>query len=127
MFRKVLLRRARRRDERGQALVETAIVIPVILLLTFGAIELGLGFSQKGTLEAAVRTGARTASARHERDDMPTLVADTVNSGLSGSSLGEVNELWVYKVPATGTLDTCDDTTDCVLFTVRRRRTSSSC
>jgi hypothetical protein len=84
-------------------------------LVTFGGIELGLGFSQKGTLEAAVRTGARSGSAQHSDPTMPSIVASRVNAGLSGSSLGEVRELWVYR--DTGTAPgVCDVSTDCALF-----------
>jgi len=46
----------RARDQHGAALVEAAIVMPLILLLTFGAIEFGIGFSQKAGIEAIARS-----------------------------------------------------------------------
>jgi Flp pilus assembly protein TadG len=56
------LARRRRRDERGSALVEAAIILPVIILLTFGAIDFGIGFNQKAGLDNAGRAGVRLAA-----------------------------------------------------------------
>lgn len=57
--------RARRRaDQRGAALVETVIVLPLVLLLTFGMIEFGFAFNEQGTVRAATRNAARAASTQ---------------------------------------------------------------
>jgi Flp pilus assembly protein TadG len=50
------------RDERGQALVEFALVLPVFALLLFAVIQFGIVFNNYITLTDAVRTGARTAA-----------------------------------------------------------------
>ena len=70
---RVRTRNRRRTDDRWSALVEAVIIFPLVMLLTFGAIEFGIGFSQKGGLESISRAGARTGA---------TLAADaTVNPG----------------------------------------------
>ncbi len=53
---------ARARDERGQATVEFALVLPVLALLLFAIAQLGIVFHQYITLTDAVRAGARTAA-----------------------------------------------------------------
>jgi hypothetical protein len=47
------------RDNRGQALLEFALVLPVLLLLVFGIIEFGLIFFDNLVITQAAREGAR--------------------------------------------------------------------
>jgi len=47
---------------RGQALIETALVLPLILLVLFGIISYGLYINAMSTVQQAVRVGARAAS-----------------------------------------------------------------
>ena len=54
-------RRRPDRNRRGGALVEAALVLPVLLLLTFGLIEFGHFVFTKHTLQGAARHGVRTA------------------------------------------------------------------
>jgi hypothetical protein len=49
--------------ERGQALVEFALVLPIALFLLLIMLEVGLAFSHKLTIGYASREGARTAAA----------------------------------------------------------------
>jgi hypothetical protein len=106
----------RREDERGTALVEAAIILPLLMLLTFGAIELGIGFSQKGALESISRAGARKGSTLandastsavpgHTADTgIGVLSAQAVISALQTTAVPELNRLVVYRIEgATGT------------------------
>lgn len=52
----------RRRDERGAAVVEFALVLPVLVLFIFGIIEFGRAYSARIELTAAVREGARAVA-----------------------------------------------------------------
>jgi Flp pilus assembly protein TadG len=61
----------------GQSLVEFALVLPVLLLLVLGAMDLARMFSTKITLTNAAREGANYLS-RHP-DDAPGF-ANTVNA-----------------------------------------------
>lgn len=51
-----------RRLERGQSLLEFAMVLPVLLLLAIGTIEFGRAYYHYNTLSKAVRQGARYMS-----------------------------------------------------------------
>ena len=51
-----------RRDCRGSAAVEMALVMPLLLLILFGSVELGNYFMNEHTLVKAVRDGSRFAA-----------------------------------------------------------------
>jgi hypothetical protein len=71
------------RDERGATLVETTIVFPLVLILTFGLVEFGNAFWQYHTAEKATAAGARWLSTRH---------------GVAGAA-ALTNELYTTVVP----------------------------
>jgi Flp pilus assembly protein TadG len=54
--------RPRCSQDDGQALVEFALVLPLLALVLFGVIQFGIAFNNYVTLTDAVRAGARTAS-----------------------------------------------------------------
>lgn len=56
------MHRFRRYDDRGAAAVEMAVVMPLLLLLVCGIIDLGRMFNVQITLSAAAREGARWAA-----------------------------------------------------------------
>jgi Flp pilus assembly protein TadG len=51
-----------KRDERGASAVEFALLAPILFMLVFGIIQLGMAYHRQQGLEAASREGARTAS-----------------------------------------------------------------
>ncbi|MGF1596914.1 MAG: TadE/TadG family type IV pilus assembly protein [Acidimicrobiales bacterium] len=53
---------AGRRSERGAALVEFALVAPLLLILVFGIIEFGVAFHRSQAVAASAREAARLAS-----------------------------------------------------------------
>ena len=53
---------ARGRGDRGVALVETALVTPILLLLVFGSMELGLWYRDNLTLSDGAADGAKWAA-----------------------------------------------------------------
>ena len=61
-----LVRRARafRREERGAAVVEFALVLPILMLFVFMFIDAARGFYTINSLVSSVREGARYASAQ---------------------------------------------------------------
>ena len=52
----------RRHNSRGQALVETALIIPIVILLTLGAYDVSIFASNHVMATTAVRNAARTGS-----------------------------------------------------------------
>lgn len=61
----VLLAKRIRHDRRGSAAIEMALVTPMLLVLMFGATDLGNYFLSEHAVLAGVRDGARYASRRY--------------------------------------------------------------
>lgn len=59
----------RRRSERGQGLVEIALVLPLFLLALFGLIDIGRAVFAYSTLTNSVDAGARAGIVRHGPGD----------------------------------------------------------
>lgn len=57
-------------NERGSAVVELAIVFPILLLLFVGTAELGRLFATYNTLSKATKLGARYLSTQKEAEDI---------------------------------------------------------
>jgi Flp pilus assembly protein TadG len=53
-----------RRDQRGVALVEFALMLPFIAMIVFGTVDLSRGFTQQNRLKNASREGAALARMR---------------------------------------------------------------
>jgi Flp pilus assembly protein TadG len=90
---------SKRRERRGAALVEFAIVAPILMLILIGMIEFGRAMAVQQNVTTAAREAAREA----------TLLGATVDS------VEEVAEEYVSQVPAgeisvdiTPTLDTIE-------------------
>jgi Flp pilus assembly protein TadG len=66
-------RKQKKFDNRGQALVEFALLLPFVLLLLIGIVEFGRAWQAKQTLTDAAREGARLAAVGN-----PTYTLDTV-------------------------------------------------
>ncbi|HEX5502249.1 MAG TPA: TadE/TadG family type IV pilus assembly protein [Thermomicrobiales bacterium] len=77
-----------RAARRGQALVELAVAMPVVLLLAVGLLQLALYLHAEGVVRGACEEGARVASAGAEDQlDAGVAVANAlVGAGLSSST-----------------------------------------
>jgi Flp pilus assembly protein TadG len=67
------VRGARARAERGQSAVEFALVLPVLALVVFACLKLGLAFFSYEQVASAANAGARAAAVNHGAD--PTSAA----------------------------------------------------
>jgi hypothetical protein len=109
------------RSERGAAAVEFAIIVPVLVLLTFGIIEFSSAYHDESMTSDAARAGARVGSSMATDSGMPAAVASAVSSALSTMPSDEPQELWVYKAnnagyPGNGTsFSSCS--TNCIKYT----------
>ena len=65
-----------RREERGAAAVELAIVLGVLLMFAFGIIQFGIAFNRNQGLHAAAREGARIASVGGAEAEIRNRVRD---------------------------------------------------
>ena len=98
-----------RTSQRSQALIEFALVSPVLLLLMFGVIDVGRAIFYYDTINHAAREGARTAVRASNQLPTDTDVVNTVIGQMAGAPVfapcpdGPVttstpppNAAWVY-------------------------------
>ncbi len=57
-----LIRRQRKKGEKGQALVEFALLVPIFLILLFAIVDFGMGFYSWITVTNSAREGARVGA-----------------------------------------------------------------
>lgn len=63
--RAILRRTAHRRRDRGALSLEMAILLPLVLTLTFGAVQVGLWFQARSMCQAAAEAGVRAGKVLH--------------------------------------------------------------
>lgn len=80
---------ARRRAEAGTALIEFALVLPILLVLAMGMLDFGRAFHLKGLLDQAAREGARIAVVTTPDLDLVTARVNSV-LGSGGASPGTI-------------------------------------
>jgi len=97
-----MVRRGRHDGERGAVLVETAILIPIILIITFGLIEFSMVYQSSSTGAGAARSAARTASAEAKLPSYATDAAVAASTALKTIGSDEPVEMWVYKANNLG-------------------------
>jgi Flp pilus assembly protein TadG len=76
-----------RTARRGNAILEAALVLPILLYLAFGTVEFGYYFYVKNQLQGAAREGVRAAiTASAANSDVTSAVSASMSAyGLSGS------------------------------------------
>jgi Flp pilus assembly protein TadG len=97
------------RSERGQALTEFALALPVLALLLFAVIQFGIVFNNYVTLTDATRAGARKAAVARRLSDPTGSCVSAVRSSAtdlkSGSLTASCQSTWQpgadVKVTAT--------------------------
>lgn len=75
------------KDEKGQSLVEFALVLPILLLFLLGIIEFGWLLNAQISLTSAAREGARLAAVEKieefDESDIIALIQPTVDNNFS--------------------------------------------
>ena len=64
------------RKKEGQAMVEFALVLPILILILFGIFEFGMIFNSYLTINAASREGARVASVGADDAEIASTVVN---------------------------------------------------
>jgi Flp pilus assembly protein TadG len=89
--------RLKLRDQRGQAMVEMALVMPILIMVILGIFEFGRVYNYQLTLTNAVREGARFAAVGPFVDTTPN-----VETGTSTPVKTEIsNRVKAYSVGLT--------------------------
>ena len=106
----------RSKRQRGQALVEFTVVVPVFMFLLLGMMEFGFAFSDRLTLGNATREGARvgaslvtgsTTTCTGDPAGVDTSIVASMQfilkSGGSDVDLSHINSIRIFKASSTGT------------------------
>jgi hypothetical protein len=83
-------------------MVEFALVLPILVGLTFGIIEFSAAYHDKSTVTSATRAGGRVGSAQATNTDFAKNTADAVSSAMKSVPDDAPQELWIYKANAKG-------------------------
>jgi Flp pilus assembly protein TadG len=107
-----------KRDDRGAAMVEFAVVLPVLVLILMGIIEFGRAYNAQVSIQAAAREGARELALRHSstvvesatRDGAPTVTIDGIAQSPcpatgDGKAKVKITESFEFMVLPFGPLD----------------------
>jgi Flp pilus assembly protein TadG len=105
------------KKESGQTLVEFALILPILLLLIFGAIEFGRVFHATHVITSAAREGARAAAVGKPNTHEPasnTTSIDSIDEAVKGASGSLVSSTNVYlKTNSSANIDVDNfDSTD---------------
>jgi Flp pilus assembly protein TadG len=68
-----------RRSQRGAAIVEFAIVLPIMLMLVFGIIDFGVSLHYRGLVGNAARDGARVGAVNPSTTAITTAARNAAN------------------------------------------------
>ena len=108
-----------RRRERGQSLVETAIVFPILLLLLAAVVDFGRAFDAYIVLTNAAREGARWGSVNPEltEEQVKQIVIDDVLG--SGTNITNWSSFGADNVEVAGQADPSEEVTVTVTYEFR--------
>jgi len=105
--------RGSREPSRGQALVEFALVLPVIVLVIFALFDLGRAVFTYNTLSQSARQAARTAIVNQNTSAVESVAFS------SGATLGlSTTDVDVCFKTDTSTVRTCNSTDACTTVVV---------
>jgi Flp pilus assembly protein TadG len=90
-------------SERGQAIVETALVLPVLVLIVFGSLEFGRVVNAWSIVTQASREGARMGAVNCARDPLCGTQVDTaITNALVGLDAGSATVNYTVAPYASG-------------------------
>lgn len=106
-----------RRRQSGTALVEFAIVLPLLLLLLFGIVEFGLILYDKAVITNATREAAR-AGIVYNPTSPNYLAASTIQSNATSNVTKNLISLGSNGTPSASVPTGCSNTGDALTVTV---------
>jgi Flp pilus assembly protein TadG len=105
----LLRRKSRRRtpDERGQAITELVLLLPLFLVIVMGMLEFGIAYDHRTAMAYAVREGARVGASLGSGGTSPSTVDPAilaaVQRGLTDPILIEnITSIEIYKSDTSG-------------------------
>ena len=95
-------RRRSIREQKGQTMVEFALVMPVLFLVLFGIIQFGALYNDYITLTDAARVGARKAAVSRQTGDPVGLATAATKNAASDLDLAKLTVTVTANVWAAG-------------------------
>ncbi len=89
--------RRRQHGERGAALIEFVMVIPLLFVLLIGIAELGIAMRDWLTVTSATRSGARVGTAAGQDDQADFLMLQAIESAMGVSDIDDVTSVWIFR------------------------------
>lgn len=88
-------------SERGASLVEFSLVLPILLVIVIGILEMGMAFRTTITVGSAAQEGARVASFKGNDIDADCVALKAVIGELN-SEIDSVTSIRIYRVDSSG-------------------------
>lgn len=93
---------SRRRSDEGVALLEAALILPVLFLLFIGMIEGGTAYRDGNTLARATQQAARSDARIADGQFADYEALKSLESGLAGLDASSIDRVIIYNAGATG-------------------------
>ncbi|HET9770235.1 MAG TPA: TadE/TadG family type IV pilus assembly protein [Acidimicrobiia bacterium] len=96
--------RSQSRNERGAALLEFALVAPILILLVFGIVEYGMFFKDYLTVSNTTRAGARVGSAAGSGADADYQIIQSVKAAAAALPGGanSIERITIFRSTSAG-------------------------
>ena len=95
--------RARWRNQRGAVIVETALAIPILLMVIMGSIEFGFGWEAKSATASGVRTGVLRAASIGDQPETDMRILQSIIGEIGTENVDRIEYVMVFN--ATGHTD----------------------
>ncbi|MFQ5968224.1 MAG: TadE/TadG family type IV pilus assembly protein [Acidimicrobiia bacterium] len=89
-------------EERGAALIEMALALPLLVLVLVGMAEFGVAFRDWLSITTATREGIRVGSAAGNDINADCLILEAAGGALVSVPVGNIQELWIFKADSNG-------------------------
>ncbi len=87
----------------GAAVVEFAVILPLLVVLLFGVVEMGLAFRSRLTVSSAVQSAARIGSVLGTDGQADFATLQAVTAGLKGQfNPSDIVEVFIYRSDENG-------------------------
>jgi Flp pilus assembly protein TadG len=95
-------RRARRSKERGQALLEFAVLLVLILFMIAGVVDVGGLLNDHINIEYATRQAARTGAVLGNQPTADCAIISAINAAIASVPSATVTQIIIYEAGADG-------------------------
>lgn len=96
------LRLRSRDDDRGAALIETALVLSLLLTLALGAFEYGMAFREWLSVTNSTREGARVAAQSGDHSQADCRILEATAGALKALSGSQIVQVTIFESDSSG-------------------------